>query len=163
MDFIPVMSACGPASQSFFDCISRFDYCGIDCRSISEHIDRMKKKAWEPYLSARSTHRGSGMPFTVERTTQKPHAEYAPHRQPTPQGADHRSTYISTRHLSLSQSWQWVKFTRFLCVKKERRINAYWLSCLPSRPHIPWPGFRVAVWHRKVTNYFQHKQQPYRR
>lgn len=87
------------------------------------------------------------LPIAVERTEQKPHAEvciedtldYAPwHSQ--------RLGYAIHNHIRTSTSVSFpdrdLKFSRFQSVRKERRVNAFWiLYCRPTR----WLLYRTSA------------------
>lgn len=72
---------------------------------LSGDIKLLEIKSVRAVLSARSTHGGPGIALGIERTEQKPHAEYAMHVNMRHSHASFRLiVHIHIRHILLSQS-----------------------------------------------------------
>ena len=98
------------------------------------------------------------LPITVERTTQKPHAEYVYQRKGVTLSRRQSSVYTLLigiyRCLILDSN---LKFSRFQAAKKERQINAFKIcsyrrttsaslqipTCSSPRPGLPQVGLHL--------------------
>lgn len=106
------------------------------------------------------------LPIAVERATQRPHAVNVTIQRTDGATKNHKpdesaDNYISTRHLPLQHSLTAIEIFQVSDVKKERQVNAFYISdgrtlraARQPRPRVPSTGSLLAVCTANLAIFF---------